>query len=300
MRLLILGNADSWHVQDLQRAAGESHHIDVLRFEQLAAWVGSSHPHTLVPACDTTLPYDAVLVRTMPRGALEQVVFRMDVLGHWAASGTLVLNPPRSLEVAIDKYLALERLAAAGMNVPKTYACQSWRQAMAAFEQLDGDAVVKPLFGSEGRGIARVSDPALAERAFKMLEQLGAVIYVQQFIGPHAMDVRLFVLGQTVWAMQRSNDADWRNNISRGGRGVPLAVTPSWRQVALQAAASVGAPMAGVDVLVDPDGQLYVIEINAVPGWKALARILEVDVAHHVLEFLEELGNESDRPTAKP
>ena len=60
---------------------------------------------------------------------------------------------------------------------------------MAAFERLGGDVVLKPLFGSEGRGITRLQDEALALRAFKMLEQLGAVLYLQEFIAHEGFDI---------------------------------------------------------------------------------------------------------------
>jgi ribosomal protein S6--L-glutamate ligase len=41
-----------------------------------------------------------------------------------------------------------------------------------------------------------------------------------------------------------------------------------------------------VDLLPGPDGGLYAIEVNAVPGWQALSRVHQVDVARHVLEFV--------------
>ena len=56
--------------------------------------------------------------------------------------------------------------------------------------------------------------------------------------------------------------------------------------MARRAAAAVGAPLAGVDLLPGRDGKLYAIEVNAVPGWKGLARALGVDVARLVLEFV--------------
>ncbi len=46
--------------------------------------------------------------------------------------------------------------------------------------------------------------------------------------------------------------------------------------------------MAGVDLLVGRDGTQYVVEVNAVPGWKALAKALDVDVARLVLEHVSE------------
>jgi ribosomal protein S6--L-glutamate ligase len=56
--------------------------------------------------------------------------------------------------------------------------------------------------------------------------------------------------------------------------------------LAIRAAAAVGAPVAGVDLLPGPDGELYVIEVNAVPGWRALAPVTGVDVAAELVRFL--------------
>src|SRR5262249_707754 len=61
---------------------------------------------------------DALIVRTMPPGSLEQVVFRMNLLAQIEARGLQVLNPPRAIECAVDKYLTTARLTAAGLPVP--------------------------------------------------------------------------------------------------------------------------------------------------------------------------------------
>ena len=58
--------------------------------------------------------------------------------------------------------VATALLAGAGLRVPATVACQHAEAALEAFQTLGGDVVVKPLFGSEGRGMVRVSDPELA------------------------------------------------------------------------------------------------------------------------------------------
>ncbi len=191
------------------------------------------------------------------------------------------------METCVDKFLASARLEAAGLRVPPTVVCQHADVALEAFTALGGDVIVKPLFGSEGRGMVRVSDPELAWRTFRTLERLQSVHYLQQFI-PHAgCDLRVFVVGGRVLAaMRRRANGGWRTNVAQGGKAESVKLTLEQERLALKAAVAVGAPVAGVDLLPGSDGELYVLEVNAVPGWRALAPVTGVDVAAVLINFL--------------
>jgi ribosomal protein S6--L-glutamate ligase len=286
MRIGFLGSASSWYLGDLRRAARGRHEISAISFAQLSA---SVHEHALGVASGAAnlSDFDAVLVRSMPPGSLEQVVFRMDALGQWEANGSLLVNSARALEIAIDKYLSLVKLQRANLCVPTTIVCQTVDEAMRAYAELGGDVVIKPIFGGEGRGITRVSDEALAWRAANMLAQNGAVLYLQNYLEHEGYDYRLLVLGDKVLGMIRRNDEDWRTNVSRGAATGPLTLTDELREIACRAAEAVGAGIAAVDLLPARDGRLYALEVNAVPGWRALSRTIETDVAHIVLKFIE-------------
>jgi ribosomal protein S6--L-glutamate ligase len=291
MHLVFLGSPDSWYLHDLQRAAAaRDWQLSQAAFSTLRGELTQTGLRILSGEEDLSRA-DAVIVRTMPPGSLEQVVFRMDLLGRLAAQGVRVVNPPRAIEAAVDKFLCSAKLAEAGLPTPRSIVCQTATDALAAFKTLGGDVVVKPVFGAEGRGIARLTDLALAERAFAMLERLGAVLYVQEFLPHDGYDLRLFVVGQRVLGMRRVNERDWRTNISRGARGERLEVPPELADLARRAASAVGAEIAGVDLLPARDGRLYAIEVNAVPGWRALARTLQIDVAALVLDHVASSAN---------
>jgi ribosomal protein S6--L-glutamate ligase len=231
--------------------------------------------------------FDAALVRTMPSGSLEQIIFRMDVLHAASAAGVRVMNPPRALEACVDKYLTNVRLARAGLPTPPTHVSQRADDALGAFEQLGSDVVLKPLFGSEGRGMVRLTDPETAWRTFHVLERTGQVIYQQQFVRHPGWDLRAFVIaGRVIAAMRRSSHGDWRTNVARGGTAEPVKLSDTAVSLAVRAAEAVGCPVAGVDLLSGPNGEFFVIEVNAVPGWKALAPVASVDVAKKVMSFL--------------
>lgn len=286
MRFAVLAAPDSWYLKDLLRAAGSQHELMAIPFSEMSAAITPASGLRFMSAGFDLADFDAVIVRTMPPGSLEQVVFRMDCLGRYEAGGGVVMNPARAIEAAVDKYLTSAKIQTTGLLTPRTIACQTPDDAMAAFEQLGGDVVVKPLFGSEGRGITRLNDEALALRAFKMLAQLGAVLYVQEFVPHEGYDIRLLLIGEQVFCMRRRNPLDWRTNISRGAKAEPMTPDQSMIDMANRAAQAVGAPLAGVDLLPGRDGQLYTIEVNAVPGWKGLARALDHDIAKTVLDFV--------------
>ena len=206
-----------------------------------------------------------------------------------------MFNSSRSIETAVDKYLTLARLRAAGFDIPRTHVSQTFEEAMEGFSKLGGDVVLKPLFGSEGRGISRIHDPAIAERTFKLLIQLGAIIYQQEFIEHEGHDLRLLVLGENVFGMKRSNPLNWRTNVSLGARTEPLEVTPRLAELAIRAANCVDAVMAGVDLLPARDGRLLALEVNAVPGWRALSRTLDVDIAAEILRLIRNLAEEKQQ-----
>ena len=292
----ILASEGSWYYRDLERAAlARGHACQRLDFERLVASVGSRRADPLVRTTGRTdqgvrsTVSDLILVRTMPPGSLEQVVFRMDVLGRLAAAETKVINSPKSLECAVDKYLTTARLEEAGLPVPETIVCEHEDDALAVFEQLGRDVVVKPLFGAEGRGIVRVSDPDLAHRTFRTLMRLNAVLYLQRFIDHEGFDVRVLVLdGKPLGAIRRRSPNDFRTNVSRNAVAERHEATPREIDFALRAASVTGAFIAGVDLLYDRAGNCYVIEVNAVPGWQAVATVTGIDVAARLIEAVSE------------
>ncbi|QDT56247.1 Ribosomal protein S6 modification protein [Caulifigura coniformis] len=287
MNIAILGNPDSWYVAELRRAA-RARSVDAATwdFTQLAASI-SADGHAVLHSGGAGRRLDAVIVRTMPPGSLEQVVFRMNLLARLEAAGTTVLNPPKAIECAVDKYLTTAVLQQAGLPVPETFVCESAAAALDALPRLGGDVVVKPLFGSEGRGIVRVSDPDLGVRVFRAIERTGGLLYLQRFVEHEGFDVRVLILdGQILGGMKRRSAGDFRTNVSRDAVAEPHQLTETERDYALRAAAATGASFAGVDLLYDRCGRLFVIEVNAVPGWRAFQKVSNMDVAQRVLETL--------------
>jgi ribosomal protein S6--L-glutamate ligase len=303
VRIAVLGGSSGWHVSDLLRAGREAGvELETAAFQGLEARLaapGSGRAGVRARGERGRIDLaeaEAVIVRSMPPGTLEQVIFRMDALHRLESLGVRVLNRPRALEAAIDKYLAAARMEEAGLPVPPAAVCERADDARAAFEELGGDVVVKPIFGSEGRGIRRIASAGAADAIFRDLEAAGSAILIQRYIDHPTGDLRLFVLGGEVLCgirrMATEASGGWITNVARGGRAEPLAVAPGTESLAVRAAAAVGAEAAGVDILPDRDGRPWLLEVNAVPGWRALAAVTGVDVAAEVIRYLLRTGGE--------
>jgi RimK family alpha-L-glutamate ligase len=271
-RVGILSAADGWHIERLRRAFAALG-ADTVRLDPTRLWgrVGG-------PRRGPLEGLDALVVRLIPPGSLDQIVFRVDALHLLADAGVPVVNAPRALERTIDKHWTSRLLEDAGVPTPRTVAAERADEALAAFD-LFGDVVVKPLLGSGGRGVFRVSDRDHAWRAFRALEQQRAVLYVQEFVPHGRVDLRLFVCGGRVIAAARREAEGWKTNLAAGAQ--PLAHRPSAREeeLALRAASAVGADYAGVDLLPCDDGRLLVTEVNGIPAWAGVEAATGVDVA---------------------
>jgi len=236
--------------------------------------------------------FDAVIVRKVPGGTPEQVFYRMDVLHRLEDLGVYVVNPADSIERAVDKYYTSTLLEDAGIMTPRTIVTERFSEAMEGFEELGGDVVVKPLFGSLGMGMVRVSDRDVAYRIFRALEMTQSVYYLQEFIPHGKTDIRAFVIGGRVVASMLRVAEGWKTNISGGARAEPLKLEEELANLSVDASETVGLEYAGVDLLrSERDGSIYVTELNSTPGWQGLQTVVEKNIAATIVDhILPKLG----------
>jgi len=199
--------------------------------------------------------------------------------------GFYMVNPPGAIEHCVDKYDILALLEDVGVPVPRTLATESVNEAIKAFNELGGDVVVKPIFGSRGQGATRVNDIDIADTIFKAITFHHGVIYMQEFIEHGHTDIRAFVLGNQVIASMRRVATGWKTNYSRGAKPAPTEISDDFKELAVKAAKAVGCKVAGVDILEGPDGP-RIVDVNSQPGWKGLQAVSKVNIAEEIVKFV--------------
>jgi tetrahydromethanopterin:alpha-L-glutamate ligase len=120
---------------------------------------------------------------------------------------------------------------------------------------------------------------------------VNGVYYLQEFVPAvqgHHQDWRLLVCAGTVVAGMIRHGSGWITNIKQGARARAAIASQELIDLALRAAACVGADYAGVDIIQAQDGRFLVLEVNSMPAWNGLQRVSRLRISDHVVDaFLD-------------
>ncbi|KYH41921.1 MAG: hypothetical protein AYL31_003420 [Candidatus Bathyarchaeota archaeon B26-1] len=282
---ILTRNEESWCSAQL-RTAMERRNIEPInmRFQRIVARVGAE-PTASFGDIDVLRDLSAIIVRPIGRGSLEEIIFRMDMLHRLERLGLFILNPPSAIERSVDKFYTSALLEEAGLPVPRTVVTESADEALKAFHELGGDIVLKPIFGSRGRGSTRISDVNVAERIFRAVDFHHQVLYLQEFIPHGSSDLRALVLGGRVLASMRRVSDSWKTNVSQGAKPLPVNLDEEVEEIAVKAAEAVGCELAGVDILESAGGPV-IVEVNSQPGWRGLQSTTTINIADEIVKYV--------------
>jgi RimK family alpha-L-glutamate ligase len=286
-RVAIMTDAIGWHTRQLQAALrargafGRCVDLAACRVDTTAAWHG-----LVIPGFGRELP-DAVLVRGIAGGSFEQVTKRLGVLHALRELGVPVYNDARSIERSVDKSMTSLLLHAAGVPTPPTWTIESPAQAqrLVMRESAAGHALVlKPLFGSQGKGLQRVGAVDGVHIALPPLDgPYGSLAYLQRFIVPltePGFDWRVLVVGGRAVAAMRRVSTHWVHNLAQGARCEPAPLQPALAHLAEDATRTLELDYAGVDILpAEAPDALQVIEVNGVAAWQGLQGVSRSNIA---------------------
>ncbi len=281
-RVVIFADDPDWHCRRLLAAIERRRATTaVVSLRQCGFELGNGGAGVFIPGFETGLP-DAALVRNIPNGSFEQVTFRLSILHALRDLGVRVVNDARAIERCVDKSMTSFLVHRAGLPTPQTLVSEdaamaaSWRQGQVA------EIVAKPLFGAQGRGLARIAPgEPLPEPA---ADPHRGVLYLQRYVGRERdwRDYRVFVVGSEAVAAMVRRGTSWVTNVARGGICEPVPCSGRLAELALAAANAVGAAYCGVDLIEDKSRGLVVLEVNSMPAWKGLQSVAEVDIADRI------------------
>jgi ribosomal protein S6--L-glutamate ligase len=255
--------------------------VDVLRCNVV---LEPGHPRILLGAEEL-----AGLAVALPRIGASVTAAGLAVVRQLEAQGVPVVNGAEAIARSRDKLRALQELAGAGVDVPRTVLARGGGDVGALVEQVGGlPAILKLIQGTQGVGVMIAHSGAEVESILSTMWDLGQEILLQEFIAEsRGRDVRALVVGdRVVGAMRReAKTGEFRSNIHRGAEGSPIELTADYAQAAVRAARVLGLDVAGVDLLEAKSGP-KVLEVNSSPGFQGLESATGLDIAGAIADHL--------------
>jgi len=287
-RIAIITDDPGWHGRQLRQAfAARGCESQFVSLQNCHFDLARARNSVVIPGFKNCLP-DAVFVRGVPGGTLEQVILRLDVLHALRELGVPVYNDARAIERSVDKAMTSFLLKRAGIPTPATWVCESAARARAVLlrETAAGrELVLKPLFGSQGFGLQRLK----SGMDVPDLVNYSGTAYLQRFIAcaeGRWHDFRVLVVGGSARAAMVRRGTSWLNNVAQGAKCEKAPPDEILQRLAQDAACAVGMDYAGVDLMRDVDGEPYVIEVNGIPAWRGLQGVCRDNLAQYLVDDL--------------
>jgi len=232
--------------------------------------------------------YDAVLVRCLSH---TQAYY----LTRWLESGGMpAISPHRVVATCGDKLLTSAALQKAGVPIPHTMVAFTPEAALEAIEGMGYPVLLKPLFGSWGRLLAKVSDCYAAEAILEHKKTLGgyrhSIFYIQEYVEKPGRDIRSFIAGDETMAAIYRNSTHWITNTARGGKASNCPITPEIDRISCAAAQAVGGGVVAIDIFEAPDGRLLVSEVNHTPEFRNSIAPTGVDIPGKIIDYVLEVA----------
>jgi tetrahydromethanopterin:alpha-L-glutamate ligase len=282
-RVVLFSSSRDWHARQL-RAAFAKRGVEMLLLRLEACGFDTESPFGLRLGKLNDLP-DGAMVRGISAGSFEAITRRLGILHALKALGVPVWNEATAIERCVDKSTTTFLLGRAGLPVPPSWTVEGLEPAKRVVEAEAGEGplVLKPLFGSQGRGLVLVQSVG----DLPPPEEVGDIYHLQRFVGgegPDYHDFRVFVIaGEPVAAMLR-HSREWITNVKRGGKPMPTPLDRELAELSAAAAAAVGAAFCGVDIIRGRDHRPYVLEVNSMPAWSGLQTVSSVKIADILAE----------------
>ena len=237
----------------------------------------------------------------VPRIGASVTAAGIAVVRQLEATGVPVVNGAEAIARSRDKLRALQHLASAGVEVPRTVLARGGGDVGALVDQVGGlPAILKLIQGTQGVGVMIAHSAAEVESILGTLWGLGQEILLQEFVAEsRGRDIRALVVGdRVVGAMRReARRGEFRSNLHRGGFGTAVQLAPEHAETAVRAARVLGLDVAGVDLLESADGP-KVVELNSSPGFEGLERATGLDIAGEIIAFAAQVAEGGRRAMA--
>jgi ribosomal protein S6--L-glutamate ligase len=262
------------------------HYVEHIDHTKCSVQLGGDKPRIFFGTDDITDEFDAIVPRigtTVTRHGVA--IVKQFELNH-------IFSTAKSQGIlrARNKVSTLQLMSKKGIPIPKTVFSINPYNVEDQIELLGGSPVIIKLQeGTQGKGVILAESKKSAKSVIDTLYNMNTSILLQEYIAEaNGEDLRIIVVGnKIVAAMKRTSGLDdFRSNVHRGADVEAVELTPREKFMAINATKHLGLGVAGVDLIRSKNGPLL-IEVNASPGLKGIEAATGINVAGHIVQFVE-------------
>lgn len=233
----------------------------------------------------------------IPRIGRTQTEIGLLCLKHFELMGIPTTMSTQALFIARDKFRCYQELShLPGVLLPKTVLISNSYMFDKLMENFKFPVVIKIPNATQGMGTILAPSRRVAQEIIEALFlRYNSPIMVQEYLQgishdtkERIEDIRVLVIGKTILgAMRRiAPKGEWRTNYAQGATCVAHELNTEEQELVLRIVECIGIEVAGIDLFPTKKG-LFVLEVNACPGWKAFEQAQpHINVAKNIIDYI--------------
>lgn len=224
-----------------------------------------------------------VWVRFLKNGTIEEITTKLTILHLLDESKVYVHNSGVTIEKTVDKIRTTGILEVNNIKSPETTIWFAKNKKNLNNNFCKGiKYLVKPIFGSQGKNIFLVNN--LNE--LKKINAVGKVFYLQKFIESQEKeftDVRVLVSNHNVISSMERYSNHFITNVFQGAKYRQIILGENIRDLCVKLSKIFKLGYGGIDLKITKN-DVFVLEINSIPSWKAMQKISKINISEKLVK----------------
>ena len=226
---------------------------------------------------------NGIWVRFLKNGTIEEITTKLTILHLLNESNIYVHNSGLTIEKTVDKIRTTGILEVNNIKSPETTIWfEKNKKNLNINFRKKTKYLVKPIFGSQGKNIFLVNN----FNELRKIKPIGEVFYLQKFIESQEKeftDIRVLVSNHRVISSMERYSNHFITNVFQGAKYRQIVLKKNIKDTCVKLSKIFELGYGGIDLKITKN-DVFVLEINSVPSWKAMQKISKINISEKLVK----------------
>ena len=287
----IISDVHDWHSNQICQSL-KDHDIQVKKLNFDDFFVKITNKNISFFYLKEIFKFQSVWVRFINGGTIEEITHKLSLLHLMKSMGIYVHNSGSIIEKTVDKFMCSALFSLNKILTPKTFVFSNQEKfRKIIFKELErGPLLLKPLFGSQGKGIQMIEN----RKDFRSKMVFSKIFYLQEFIGDIVnkkfSDIRVMVSNhKVVYAVERTSHT-FITNAFFGADLKKITISEELDSISKKISKILNLGYGGLDFIFFKK-KYYLLEVNSIPSWKSSQKVLKNSITKTLVNDFIKLSN---------